>query len=201
VGLSADPCCAAFRCGACCIICRRSARSTAPARILPAADARPLGADPGRSGITRPRRGAAGLSAVRRRGCGQDAIPASPIRQYRIALTCVLTRPTLRSFLEWSRRVRVGRDLTDKSMNKSTDKVKAARDKKRLEYYKKKVLTRRDEFDEDHRAHTGRGPHGGRRSDGGPGGTRRRTPYTKEFLLWDDQIRNRTVLKHDRCGR
>src|SRR5260370_6385093 len=31
-------------------------------------------------------------------------------------------------------------------MNKSTDKVKAAMDKKRLEYYKKKLLTRREEL-------------------------------------------------------
>src|SRR5260370_42640105 len=32
-----------------------------------------------------------------------------------------------------------------KTMNKSTDKVKAAMDKKRLEYYKKKLLARREE--------------------------------------------------------
>src|SRR5260370_40542138 len=33
-----------------------------------------------------------------------------------------------------------------RAMNKSTDKVKAAMDKKRLEYYKKKLLARREEL-------------------------------------------------------
>src|SRR2546429_716978 len=35
---------------------------------------------------------------------------------------------------------------TLKNMNKGTDKVKAGMDKKRLEYYKKKLLARRDEL-------------------------------------------------------
>src|SRR5260370_39574482 len=45
-----------------------------------------------------------------------------------------------------------------KSMNKSTDKGKAAMDKKRLEYYKKKLLARRGKGYESHK----RTPEGGR---------------------------------------
>ena len=41
-------------------------------------------------------------------------------------------------------------------------------DKKRLEYYKKKLQTRREELAEEHCAHRRRRPFGRRRSDRGP---------------------------------
>src|SRR6267378_2209839 len=57
------------------------------------------------------------------------------------------------------------------SMNKGSDKVKAGMDKKRLEYYKKKLLTRREE---------------GRTADEDPTvdlADKAANSYTKEFLF------------------
>src|SRR2546429_9323959 len=49
-----------------------------------------------------------------------------------------------------------------KNMNKGTDKVKAGMDKKRLEYYKKKLLARREELNKNNPANPEKGRHGGR---------------------------------------
>src|SRR2546421_7229811 len=52
--------------------------------------------------------------------------------------------------------------------------------------------------DEDHRADTGRGPHGGRRSDGGPGGQGGQLLY-QGVSVWNDQYGPHDP-EHDRCG-
>jgi len=70
----------------------------------------------------------------------------------------------------------------DKSMNKGTDKVKAAMDKKRLEYYKKKLLTRREELTKT----IARTQEEGRTADDDPTvdlADKAANSYTKEFLF------------------
>src|SRR6267143_4685521 len=52
--------------------------------------------------------------------------------------------------------------------------------------------------DEDHRADTGRGPHGGRRSDGGPGGQGGQLLY-EGVSVWND-LYGPHGPEHDRCG-
>src|SRR3981189_721385 len=80
----------------------------------------------------------------------------------------------------------------DKGMNKSTDKVKAAMDKKRLEYYKKKLLTRREEVTKT----IARTPEEGRTADDDPTvdlADKAANSYTKEFLFGMTNT-DRTVL-------
>jgi|GraSoi2013_100cm_1033763.scaffolds.fasta_scaffold28068_1 DnaK suppressor protein len=79
-----------------------------------------------------------------------------------------------------------------KSMNKSTDKVKAAMDKKRLEYYKKKLLTRREELTKT----IARTQEEGRTADDDPTvdlADKAANSYTKEFLFGMTNT-DRTVL-------
>src|SRR5260370_20748820 len=68
------------------------------------------------------------------------------------------------------------------SMNKATDKVKAGMDKKRLEYYKKKLLTRREELTKT----IARTQEEGRTADEDPTvdlADKAANSYTKEFLF------------------
>jgi DnaK suppressor protein len=79
-----------------------------------------------------------------------------------------------------------------KNMNKSTDKVKAAMDKKRLEYYKKKLLTRREELTKT----IARTQEEGRTADDDPTvdlADKAANSYTKEFLFGMTNT-DRTVL-------
>ncbi len=79
-----------------------------------------------------------------------------------------------------------------KSMNKSTDKVKAAMDKKRLEYYKKKLLARREELTKT----IARTQEEGRTADDDPTvdlADKAANSYTKEFLFGMTNT-DRTVL-------
>ena len=71
---------------------------------------------------------------------------------------------------------------TLKNMNKSTDKVKAGMDKKRLEYYKKKLLARREELTKT----IARTQEEGRTADEDPTvdlADKAANSYTKEFLF------------------
>src|ERR1700674_3539119 len=80
----------------------------------------------------------------------------------------------------------------EKSMNKSTDKVKAAMDKKRLEYYKKKLLARREELTKT----IARTQEEGRTADDDPTvdlADKAANSYTKEFLFGMTNT-DRTVL-------
>src|SRR5947208_17161502 len=68
------------------------------------------------------------------------------------------------------------------SMNKGSDKVKAGMDKKRLEYYKKKLLTRREELTKT----IARTQEEGRTADEDPTvdlADKAANSYTKEFLF------------------
>ena len=68
------------------------------------------------------------------------------------------------------------------SMNKGSDKVKAGMDKKRLEYYKKKLLTRREELTKT----IARTQEEGRTADDDPTvdlADKAANSYTKEFLF------------------
>src|SRR5712664_645739 len=79
-----------------------------------------------------------------------------------------------------------------KTMNKSTDKVKAAMDKKRLEYYKKKLLTRREELTKT----IARTQEEGRTADDDPTvdlADKAANSYTKEFLFGMTNT-DRTIL-------
>src|SRR5207248_8278572 len=69
-----------------------------------------------------------------------------------------------------------------KNMNKGTDKVKAGMDKKRLEYYKKKLLARREELTKT----IARTQEEGRTADEDPTvdlADKAANSYTKEFLF------------------
>src|ERR1700687_1661014 len=80
----------------------------------------------------------------------------------------------------------------EKSMNKGTDKVKAAMDKKRLEYYKKKLLTRREELLKT----IARTEEEGRTADDDPTvdlADKAANSYTKEFLFGQTNT-DRTML-------
>jgi DnaK suppressor protein len=79
-----------------------------------------------------------------------------------------------------------------KSMNKGTDKVKAGMDKKRLEYYKKKLLTRREELTKT----IARTQEEGRTADEDPTvdlADKAANSYTKEFLFGMTNT-DRTIL-------
>src|SRR5204862_7863030 len=78
------------------------------------------------------------------------------------------------------------------SMNKGTDKVKAGMDKKRLEYYKKKLLTRREELTKT----IARTQEEGRTADEDPTvdlADKAANSYTKEFLFGMTNT-DRTIL-------
>src|SRR5947207_14280439 len=77
-------------------------------------------------------------------------------------------------------------------MNKSTDKVKAGMDKKRLEYYKKKLLARREELTKT----IARTKEEGRTADEDPTvdlADKAANSYTKEFLFGMTNT-DRTIL-------
>src|SRR5437660_2036722 len=79
-----------------------------------------------------------------------------------------------------------------KSMNKGTDKVKAGMDKKRLEYYKKKLLARREELTKT----IARTQEEGRTADEDPTvdlADKAANSYTKEFLFGMTNT-DRTIL-------
>src|SRR3989475_6166575 len=78
------------------------------------------------------------------------------------------------------------------SMNKGSDKVKAGMDKKRLEYYKKKLLTRREELTKT----IARTQEEGRTADEDPTvdlADKAANSYTKEFLFGMTNT-DRTIL-------
>src|SRR2546422_7441021 len=78
------------------------------------------------------------------------------------------------------------------SMNKGADKVKAGMDKKRLEYYKKKLLTRREELTKT----IARTQEEGRTADEDPTvdlADKAANSYTKEFLFGMTNT-DRTIL-------
>src|SRR5260370_6795295 len=62
-----------------------------------------------------------------------------------------------------------GRDV-DRRQGLGPDKVKTGMDKKRLDYYKKKLLARRDEFTKTNAGHQRGGTTAGRDANGGPAG-------------------------------
>jgi len=79
-----------------------------------------------------------------------------------------------------------------KNMNKGTDKVKAGMDKKRLEYYKKKLLARREELTKT----IARTQEEGRTADEDPTvdlADKAANSYTKEFLFGMTNT-DRTIL-------
>ena len=103
-------------------------------------------------------------------------------------------------FLDGPEEQVVGRDLVEEKhkrgmrngVNESMDKVKAGMDKKRLEYYKKKLLTRREELTKT----IARTQEEGRTADEDPTvdlADKAANSYTKEFLFGMTNT-DRTVL-------
>src|SRR2546427_10193225 len=70
-----------------------------------------------------------------------------------------------------------------KNMNKGTDKVKAGMDKKRLEYYKKKLLARREKVNKNNARTQAEGRTAGGDSTGGLADEGANS-YNKEILFW-----------------